>query len=227
MIEEQDFLKEEEISEPSVLSRILKGLIALAVLVGFVYLSGLDQYFFYQRTPVKVMQESVVSAIDAEEILVPLSLFILRNDEDNGSKRTKENVENLVKKASQIWEQANIELEIRTIEELERTDEEIALLLDATRVFLGGVEGYDHSAINVFLTEKLRGINGLAFGGLLSIAVADYTTVFDFRVLAHEVGHVLGLDHIQNPQRLMHKGANGFKLSLEEVLRAREGALRF
>ena len=227
MIEEQDFLEEEEISEPSVLSRILKGLIALAVLVGFVYLSGLDQYFFYQRTPVKVMQESVVSAIDAEEILVPLSLFILRNDEDNGSKRTKENVENLVKKASQIWEQANIELEIRTSEELERTDEEIALLLDATRVFLGGVEGYDHSAINVFLTEKLRGINGLAFGGLLSIAVADYTTVFDFRVLAHEVGHVLGLDHIQNPQRLMHKGANGFKLSLEEVLRAREGALRF
>ena len=225
--EEQDFLKEEEISEPSVLYRIFKGSIALAVLVGFVYLSGLDQYFFYQKTPAKVQQEPVVSAIDAEAIFVPLSLFILRNDEDNGSKRTRENVENLVKKASQIWEQANIELYIKDIYEVERSDEEIALLLDATYIFLEGVEDFDPFLINVFLVEKLRGINGLAFGGLSSVAVADYTTVFDFRALAHEVGHILGLDHIQNPQRLMHRGANGFKLSLEEVLRAREGAERF
>jgi len=224
MIEEQDFLEEEEIPEPSVLARIFKGLIALAVLVGFVYLSGLDQYFLYQRTPAQVQQEPVVSATDAEEILVPLSLFILRNDEDNSSNRTKENVRNLVLNASQIWQQANIELAIRDIREIERSDEEIALLLDATHIFLKDIEDFDSFSINVFLVEKLRGINGLAFGGFKAVAIADYTTVYDFRALAHEVGHILGLDHIQNPQRLMHRGANGFELSLSEILRAREGA---
>jgi len=219
--------EEEEIQGPSVVSRIAKGLVALAVLLGFVYLSGLDQYFLYQRTPDKVQQEPVVSAIDAERILVPVSIFILRNEEENGSKRTKENASSLVKKASQIWEQANIELEIKNIQELKRSDKEIALLLDATRVFLEGVKGYDRFGINVFLTEKLRGINGIAFGGLLSVAVADYTTVYDFRALAHEVGHMLGLNHVENVGRLMHQGANGFELSLGEVLRAREGAARF
>ena len=219
--------EEEEIPKPSVLARIFKGLIVLAVLFGFLYLSGFDQYFLYQRTPDRAQQEPVVSAIDAEKILVPLSLFILRNDEDNGSKRTRENASNLVKKASQIWEQANIELIIWDIQEVTRSDEEITLLLDATRVFVEGVKGYDRSLINVFLVEKLRGINGIAFGGLLSVAVADYTTVFDFRALAHEVGHMLGLSHVQNAGRLMHQGANGFELSLPEILRAREGAARF
>ena len=219
--------EEEEIQKPSVLARIAKGAIVLLILWGFVYLSGFSQYFLYQRTPPEARQESVASVIDEKEILVPLSIFILRNDEENGSKRTKENVRDLVQKASQIWNQANIELEIKDIWEIEKSDEEIALLLDATGIFLAGIKEYDRSSINVFLTEKLRGINGLAFGGFLSIAVADYTTVYDFRALAHEVGHILGLSHVQNAQRLMYRGANGFELSFAEVLRAREGALRF
>ena len=216
--------EEEEIQEPSVLSRVFKWIVVLAVLLGFVYLSGLDRYFFYQKTPLGVEQEPVKSAVDAEEILVPLSVFILRNAEGNGSERTEPEVIVLVEKASQIWEQANIELEIRTIEELERTDEEIALLLDSPRMFLQRVEGIDPFSVNVFLLARLRGINGIAFGGLQSVAVADYTTVYDFRALAHEIGHILGLDHVQNVQLLMHQGANGFELSLKEVLRARENA---
>jgi hypothetical protein len=227
MIEEKFNEEEEEIQKPSVFARIARGAVVLLILWGFIYLSGFSQYFLYQRTPPEARQESVASVIDEREILVPLSIFILRNDEGNGSKRTKENVEDLVQKASQIWKQANIELEIRGIQEIEKSDEEIALLLDATGVFLAGIEEYDRSSINVFLTEKLRGINGLAFGGFLSVAVADYTTVYDFRALAHEVGHTLGLNHVQNVQQLMYRGANGFELSFEEVLRAREGALRF
>ena len=227
MHSEEFIEEEEEIQGPSVFARIFKGIVVVVILIGFVYLSGVSQYFFYKRTSPDVKQEPVVSAIDAEEITVPLSIFIVRNDEENGSKRTRENVSDLVTKASQIWEQANIELEIKDIYEIERSDDEIALLLDATRTFLERVEGYSQSAINVFLTEKLRGINGISFGGTLSVAVADYTTVYDFRALAHEVGHALGLGHVQNAQYLMHQGANGFELSLQEVIRARENAARF
>ncbi|MDA1337530.1 MAG: M12 family metallo-peptidase [bacterium] len=220
-------VEEEEIEKPSILSRIFKGLIVFAVLLGFVYLSGFDQYFFYKRTSPKIKQDPVVSAIDAKEIIVPLSIFIVRSKEHNGSLRTKENVQDLIVKASQIWEQANIELEIKGIYEMERSDDEIALLLDDTPTFLEGIDGYNRSSINVFFTQRLGGINGISFGGTLSIAVADYTTVYDFRALAHEVGHALGLSHVDNAKQLMHQGANGFELSLKEVLSARKGALRF
>lgn len=219
--------EEEEIQEPSVVSRVLRWIVALAVLVGLVYLSGLDQYFFYQKTPAQVKQEPVASAVDAKEIVVPLSLFIVRNDESNGSDRTEENVRNLVKNASQIWEQANIKLTIQNLYELKRTDEEISLLLDSPRKFVEGIAEFNPSTIHVFFVARLRGINGLAFSGLSSVAIADYTSVYDFRALAHEIGHILGLPHVENPLVLMHQGANGFELSLPEVLRARERAVRF
>lgn len=52
---------------------------------------------------------------------------------------------------------------------------------------------------------------------------ADLTTVPDFRVLAHEIGHVLNLKHTdQSRARLMYQGANGFDLALDEIKTARE-----
>tara|TARA_Y100000310_G_scaffold289850_1_gene316529 strand:- start:1030 stop:1725 length:696 start_codon:yes stop_codon:yes gene_type:complete len=219
--------QEGEIPGRSLLFRIFQGVIALLVLFGFLYLSGLYQYFFFQRTPLSVQQERVESAIDAERITVPLTVFVLQNSETNGSKRTEPEVLALVEKASQIWEQASIGLTVRDIHILERSDKEIDLLLDSSYLFFQGVEELDTSAINVFLTANLRGVNGLAFSGFLAIAIADYTSVYDFRVLAHEVGHILGLNHIESPGQLMYQGANGFELSLQEILRAREKAARF
>ena len=68
----------------------------------------------------------------------------------------------------------------------------------------------------------------MAFGGLRSVAIADYTTVYDFRALAHEIGHLLGLSHVPVDRNLlMYQGANGSELSLEEIMRAREIAPRF
>ena len=60
------------------------------------------------------------------------------------------------------------------------------------------------------------------------MAVADYTTVHDFRTLAHEIGHILSLDHVRaDNQRLMNSGANGTILSIDEITRARSRAETF
>ncbi|MEX1014203.1 MAG: hypothetical protein WDZ80_03525, partial [Candidatus Paceibacterota bacterium] len=81
--------------------------------------------------------------------------------------------------------------------------------------------------INVFLLRRLAGINGVAFMGLNTLAVADLTTNYDFRVLAHEVGHLLGLGHITlNKKRLMHQGSGGYMLTLKEAKIAREKAIK-
>ena len=55
--------------------------------------------------------------------------------------------------------------------------------------------------------------------------MADYTTVNDFRTTAHELGHILGLNHVEPINRLMARGKNGEILLSEEVFIARNNAV--
>jgi len=73
----------------------------------------------------------------------------------------------------------------------------------------------------------LNGINGLALVNINSVLVADFTTVNDFRTTAHELGHILGLGHVNPENRLMARGKNGELLIEEEILITRENAVRF
>ena len=124
--------------------------------------------------------------------------------------------------ASRIWNQAGITLTIKNIYTVSKSDEEMKIFSDTPAVFMQNIDEFDATTINVFLVGNLGGINGIAYSGLYSVAVADYTTVYDFRVLAHEVGHILGLNHVsESKERLMYRGANGFLLSLVEIEHAR------
>ena len=92
------------------------------------------------------------------------------------------------------------------------------MFFDTPGVFIRSIDEVDPLTINVFLTRNLWGINGIAYTGLYTVAVADYTSVYDFRVLAHEVGHMLGLEHVlESDGRLMYREANGFALSPQEI----------
>jgi len=165
--------------------------------------------------------------VDAEELVIPLTVFIVAASEPYRSARSGENVVGLVARASQIWDQAGISLEIKNTYTIQRSDSQMQDFYDSSAMFLENIDELDPESINVFLVGTLNGINGIAFG-VRAVSVADYTTVHDFRVLAHEVGHVLGLYHVSSSGgRLMYRGANGFDLSLEEVRRARLAAQRF
>ena len=166
--------------------------------------------------------------MDAEQLTVPLTIFIVLAEDPYGSARSKENAINLVKNASRIWDQAGIVLDIKNMYEIERTEEEMRIFYSTPHEFFGDTNRYDPATINSFLVGNLNGINGLAFGGARSIAVADYTTVYDFRAFAHEIGHILGLNHVSGSRgQLMYRGANGFGLSLGEIERARILAQEF
>jgi len=217
----------EEIAPTSIATRVFRGVVTLLVVAGLLYISGVHQYFLYRKTSSSVMQPPVEILVDAEVLVVPLMVFIVSASDPYGSARSGENVLNLVEKASAIWDQAGITLEIKNTYTIKMSDEAMQVFYDNSALFLHGIDGLDPESINVFLVGTLKGINGIAFG-VRAVSVADYTTVYDFRVLAHEVGHVLGLYHVSSSGgRLMYRGANGFELSLAEVEQARLAAQNF
>jgi hypothetical protein len=216
---------DEEIENPkkdSLWKDIIRGAVALVLLIAFLFFSGINNTFFYQRTPSTIEQKQTTALMDADELFVPLNIFVLKSEGSAGSERDKENIEHLVTQANKIWEQANISLKINNIYFIDTDEETIIFFFEEPHSFVQEIDKYNTSLINVFLTGHLQGINGISFGGISTIAVADYTTVFDFRAFAHEIGHQLGLNHVPNYRGLlMYQGANGFELSLEEIATAR------
>jgi len=180
-----------ELTGREIILQYVRGGVALIVILGLLYISGVYQSLLYQRTPSTAEQERAKTVFDAEILILPLQVFVFSNNESLGSVRSSEDVERLVLNAEAVWDQALIQLEIENLVFLEVSDQEIEEFLYNPGTFIVNLPDYDRDSISVFLARSLGGLNGIAFGGLRAVAVADFTTVYDFRVLAHEIGHIL------------------------------------
>jgi hypothetical protein len=207
--------------------RLLQSGVALLAITGLLYLSGAHQYFLFQRTPAAVEQPEIMSLLDAETIALKVDIVFIKGDASYATQRSPQSVQRLVDSASNIWQQANIKLQIHQQRDLVVSPEEWRQFVQHPEEFLA-VHSFDPAVITLLLANGLGGLNGISFGGQSVVAVADYTTVFDFRTLAHEIGHALGLDHVSTyKSRLMYRGANGTHLSPEEIMRARSRATNY
>lgn len=159
-------------------------------------------------------------------IFLPVDVYIIKYDSDSlSSIRDEENLRYLFSDVNKIWGQANISVKIIGISALNLEDESLYLSIEKLHSYLINSENYDTSRINAYFVQTLHGSNGIALPGNVFM-VADRTSVYDFRASSHEIGHILGLQHVGPINRLLARGVNGFELTDEEIRVARDNSLR-
>lgn len=170
---------------------------------------------------------------DRETITVPLSLYIVVDEagaSELSSERTEEGLAEVALNMSEIWNQADIELEIVTIEELAMPSDVLAALAarDTEPFFAQAGRTFDINnpgVVNGFYVREAGGVNGFAPLSSRVFFVDDEPTVNDERVSSHEIGHLFGLHHDrQDAETLMFSGTNGTDLTPIEQQVARYAA---
>lgn len=194
-------------------------IILLSLIVGLTYLS--------YSTPIDSdLAEKEVNNTYSK-IVIPTDAYIVRfEDEAISSVRTEDNVKEMFEKANQIWNPANLEFDLENLNTLTLEDSSIYYDTDRYNLRFINTEFHNPNRINVYFFRTIGSPNGRAFSNNV-LVVADKTTVREFRTLAHEFGHELGLSHVSEPFRLMASGTNGFELTTEEITNARFSAERF
>jgi len=165
------------------------------------------------------------NSIQQETIILPVKVHIILEETGSyTSSRNEENIRQLFSNANKILEQANIYLSIEEIVTTQVSFEAIPNSINGNYLELYNNRNLDESKLNAFMVQSLNGINGQALMNIDSITISDFTTVNDYRTLAHEVGHLLKLKHVPPYTSLMAQGKNGEFLSDEEIKTMRNEA---
>lgn len=172
---------------------------------------------------------------DAGQLLtIPVSVRFVQPNGDASTystQRSLSNVEQILTQANQIWKVASVQFVLQDASVVQPDAQDIQHVF-ALQTGEGLPAGFipnptSHSAnhgATVYFMGTLNGPNGFAIEPLGAAFVADSTTHSDARTVAHELGHLLGLTHVEDENDLMSSGKAGTTLTRGEIVTARAGA---
>ena len=161
-----------------------------------------------------------------EAILVPVSLHLINDGTvQYSTNRNIDDLETSFNEVNRIWKQAGIEFYIEDIDVIKIENKEFTSILTGEVAKLTQRNDYDDNMINGYFARYINS-NGISFPPQGVFLIGDIITANDYRVIAHELGHMLGLHHVETRNYLMFHNSNGELLSQEEVEIARKNAKR-
>lgn len=189
------------------------------------YLTGVYHLNFLAPTPDTATERLHEAVVQGDIITLPLS-FVIVESEETGAPASEDRINQLIGNSNAIWNQALIRFTLENVETVEVKREDASQFLKNPTLIRDRFERSSESGITVYLLDTLAGLNGIAYTGLDIIGVARYTSYTDYRTLSHEIGHILGLGHVEDPSLLMDSGATGTMLTQAEALDARTRAMQ-
>jgi hypothetical protein len=183
-------------------------------------------------------QVEIPSIFNNPKIKIPTTVYKITSPRIIKTYRDDENVYNIVKKASNILNQADIEIEIKEIKEL-KIDLEIfkedCYFEEELFEYINNLPEADNDNMKIIFLKRGLNYSYLQIGGFSKeeyrmAYIIDKYSADDFEILAHEIGHLLGLSHHSedeygSTEYLMDKG--GPYLTEEEAIVSYENAILY
>jgi len=162
------------------------------------------------------------------EGIIELPVIVHLVDDPTGRFTTARNVNEIpgiFEEVNRIWSPAQIRFVPNNIQRVTLDQNQMIQLLDLNE---NEIPAENTNLINTYYVNNLniigQGTNGFARPELRRTFISDNTSVHDFRCTAHEFGHVLRVNHVQQTERLMARGTNGENLLEWEIRIARHMA---
>ena len=192
------------------------------------------------QTPQDAIQIEMPSILNNPKIKISAIAYRITSPNSIKTYRDEENIYNIAKKASSILNQADIEIEIEDIKNVDvdlKSFKEDGSFRKQLFKYFNNLSDFNDGTIRIIFIKRNPRFNFIQAGGTSykedgMAYVIDRYYSDDFRVLAHEIGHLLGLSHHEGSDFVNESSeylmSGGLHLTKEEIETAYKNAeLRF
>ena len=181
------------------------------------------------QTPQDTIQIEMPSILNNPKIKISAIAYRITSPDSIKTYRDEENIYNIAKKASSILNQADIEIEIEDIRDvsidLKSFKKDISFWEQLSEYF-NNLSDFNDGTMRIVFMKRNPRFNFIQAGGTAyeedgMTCIIDRYYSNDFHVLAHEIGHLLGLSHHEGNDFMNESSkylmGGGLHLTKEEI----------